>query len=663
MIFLQPFILYGLPLVLLPVLIHLLNRLRYRTQQWAAMRFLLSARKQSIRRSRLRQWLILLMRMLALLAIILFLARPMTGGWASLFSSGEPEIILLALDRSASMEARLPNGKTRREQALENFEKAAAARENARVVLVESVYRDPQPLAKAADLRDPFMERYVGPTDTSSDVPALLTSALDWLEENEVGSAEIWIASDCQASDWVPDGSEPRWERLSKRLAEVDEKFALRLLHHDADTKENLYLRCEKVTRRQNLLGCSMKLGRDKTTGGSLFLEVLMDDETSEVGCSFEGTLFRWEPEFQVDPDKREGWGKLRLPKDGNSGDNEAYFVYGSPQNAKAIVIAENPEVRRSLAKASVNLASGKSGQAEAKSLIELNPGDLDSFSLLFWQGPLPDESTAAVINDFIEKGGIAMFFPPENHDDGIFAKCSWEKKESSEKDSAPFKLSSWEKKDGPLANTEEGDLLPLAEIHVKQRRSLQGETRQLAFFADGPALLSRIAQGKGEILFLNTLPLEGWSDFYDGYTLVPMAQRLLKQGAGRFNPPASLPCGTPGLAPPGTNWTCVDAPKRKDPHSRAGIYRIDGRLVALNRPDSEDDSSVLELSQCKAMLGEKSLSSSGGSGNENSEVPAEIWRNFLFLTLAALVVEAILVIPSREDAASAITQKQGKKA
>ncbi|MGE4551367.1 MAG: BatA domain-containing protein, partial [Opitutales bacterium] len=195
MTFLQPFILYGLPLILLPILIHLLNRLRYRTQRWAAMRFLLSAQKQSIRRSRLRQLIVLLMRMLAVLAIVLFLARPMTGGWSSFFSSGEPEIILLALDRSASMETRLPNGQTRRERVLQSFAETAAVREGSTVVLVENVYRDPQALSATADLLNPDMKRYIGPTDTSSDIPALLTASLDWLEENEVGSAEIWIAS------------------------------------------------------------------------------------------------------------------------------------------------------------------------------------------------------------------------------------------------------------------------------------------------------------------------------------------------------------------------------------------------------------------------------------------------------------------------------------
>ena len=69
--FLQPFILWGLPLVLLPVLIHLLNRMRYRTVPWAAMMFVLAAMKHSTRQARLREWLILLMRALAVLALVL----------------------------------------------------------------------------------------------------------------------------------------------------------------------------------------------------------------------------------------------------------------------------------------------------------------------------------------------------------------------------------------------------------------------------------------------------------------------------------------------------------------------------------------------------------------------------------------------------------------
>ncbi|MDP7395340.1 MAG: BatA domain-containing protein [Lentisphaeria bacterium] len=77
---LQPeILLWGLPLALIPLVIHLLNRLRYRTVQWAAMGFLLHATRLSTRHARLRQFLILLFRILALLFLAAALARRPLG--------------------------------------------------------------------------------------------------------------------------------------------------------------------------------------------------------------------------------------------------------------------------------------------------------------------------------------------------------------------------------------------------------------------------------------------------------------------------------------------------------------------------------------------------------------------------------------------------------
>ncbi|MBT4902035.1 MAG: hypothetical protein HON54_09035, partial [Verrucomicrobia bacterium] len=64
MTFLQPLILWGLPLVLLPVIIHLINRMRHQPRQWAAMQFLLAATRSSTSHAKLRNLLILLMRVL-----------------------------------------------------------------------------------------------------------------------------------------------------------------------------------------------------------------------------------------------------------------------------------------------------------------------------------------------------------------------------------------------------------------------------------------------------------------------------------------------------------------------------------------------------------------------------------------------------------------------
>jgi hypothetical protein len=59
MSFLQPILLVGLPLALLPVIIHLINQHRHRTVRWAAMMFLLDAKKMTKGLARLRQILIL----------------------------------------------------------------------------------------------------------------------------------------------------------------------------------------------------------------------------------------------------------------------------------------------------------------------------------------------------------------------------------------------------------------------------------------------------------------------------------------------------------------------------------------------------------------------------------------------------------------------------
>ena len=65
MTFLQPWVLVALPLVALPLIIHLINQRRFQTVQWAAMMFLLSARALSRGYSRLRHWLIMALRMAA----------------------------------------------------------------------------------------------------------------------------------------------------------------------------------------------------------------------------------------------------------------------------------------------------------------------------------------------------------------------------------------------------------------------------------------------------------------------------------------------------------------------------------------------------------------------------------------------------------------------
>ena len=90
MSFLQPWLLVALPLVALPIIIHLINQRRFQTIHWAAMMFLLAANRMSRGYARLRQWLILLFRMLAIAGLVFAVSRPLASGWLGLAAGGRP---------------------------------------------------------------------------------------------------------------------------------------------------------------------------------------------------------------------------------------------------------------------------------------------------------------------------------------------------------------------------------------------------------------------------------------------------------------------------------------------------------------------------------------------------------------------------------------------
>src|SRR6476661_4844040 len=96
--------------VLLPILIHLLNKRKFRVVGWAAMEFLLDADKKNRRRIRLENLILLLLRCLAVFFIGLLLARPFvpTTITAGIIDAAQFGRIVL-LDDSLSMQARLGN--------------------------------------------------------------------------------------------------------------------------------------------------------------------------------------------------------------------------------------------------------------------------------------------------------------------------------------------------------------------------------------------------------------------------------------------------------------------------------------------------------------------------------------------------------------------------
>ena len=102
--FLNSFALAGLATIAIPLLIHLFTRQKTKIIYFSSLKFLKELQRQKIRRLKIRQWLLLALRMLLLLFLILAFARPtLRTSTASAVSSGSPITAVIILDNSLSM--------------------------------------------------------------------------------------------------------------------------------------------------------------------------------------------------------------------------------------------------------------------------------------------------------------------------------------------------------------------------------------------------------------------------------------------------------------------------------------------------------------------------------------------------------------------------------
>lgn len=99
----NPIAWWGLAALAVPIIIHLINRLRYKRIEWAAMEFLLKAMQKNKRKLLMEQLLLLLLRCLLIALVVLLIVRPLwfLGGTGSEAGSLHHHVILL--DDSFSM--------------------------------------------------------------------------------------------------------------------------------------------------------------------------------------------------------------------------------------------------------------------------------------------------------------------------------------------------------------------------------------------------------------------------------------------------------------------------------------------------------------------------------------------------------------------------------
>jgi hypothetical protein len=649
MSFLQPLLLAGLPLVALPILIHLINQRRYQTTRWAAMMFLLAANRMSRGYARLRQWLILLFRMLAIAGLIVAVSRPLASGWLGLAAGGRADTTIILLDRSPSMQQQgagtaASKLETGRQQLVHSLQTLGSSR----WVLIESAGN----AARELDAPDDLLELpCAGPSSAEADVPAMLQTARDYIRANRTGRTEVWICSDLRENDWHADSG--RWQTLRDSFLELPQGVRFHLLAYPQTAPGNVAVRVTDVRRRQTgqnaELLVSLRLSREGDAEDQATIPVQFDIEQarSETTVQMTGPQFRLQDyRIVVESQRKRGWGRVSIPADANPADNECYFVFDESPSRKTILVADEPQAVWPL-----ELAAAVSPDAAWENAAEVVPIDRlktvpwEQVSLVLWQSALPQGAAAQLIQAFVGRGGQVMFLPPRAPGTGALFGVRWQAWVES---GAGIPVETWRGDQDLLAHTLSGDALPVGELQIRRYCQLSGEFTTLAALRGGQPLLARVTTDQGGAYFwTTTLAAADSSLATSGVVFYVAVQRALAAGTAVLGNTRDLLAGRPpaGITEAWVPLAGGQALSTDYPYHQ-GVYAAGDRWLAVHRAEAEDQAPVLTDPRVAGLFQGLDFARVDDRAGSVKSLIQEIWRLFLAAMIVALMIEAGLCLP-----------------
>ncbi len=438
---------WGLALLSLPIIIHLINLLRHRRVQWAAMDFLLQSQKKNKRWIVFRQLLLLLLRIGSISAAIAMLARPvLQDRWSQLFGGSRTHHVVL-LDDSFSMNDRIDEG-TVFDKAKQAVLRLAQQAGQAGPEQELSLFR----FSSATDLglsdqgtviQQPIDHQLLaeldirltsgGPSQTAATASEILDEILDGGrlkpksdDENRI----VYIVSDFRSRQW----NEPT--ELKKRIRQLDQQgVQVNLVHCVQTARPNLAISALEMSAGPKAAGVSGFAEVTVTNYGSRTVRDVVV-ELTEDGVARPGTVIaRISPGQSVTQRFTVEFGSTgphsltaALPADAVESDNRRYLAV-DVISASPVLIVDGAADQRGAFFLSSALQPGGPVRLGVRPRVESPAalrtiGPLDRFASIWLVnvGRL-DEPEIAAIEQYVAAGGGVGIFLGEQSDAGFITR------------------------------------------------------------------------------------------------------------------------------------------------------------------------------------------------------------------------------------------------
>ncbi|MBI5464286.1 MAG: BatA domain-containing protein [Ignavibacteriales bacterium] len=214
MTFLNPIALFGLLAAGIPVLLHLLNLRKLKKIEFSTLTFLKELQKTQIRRVKLKQLLLLILRTFIIVLLVVGFSRPTLKGSLPIgLGERARTSAVIVIDDSFSMSARNEHGEYFRQAKDAALAIIDALKEGDEVVVVPMSSAHDQTAALTLSRNLPLVRAEVRDAQLSAitvSATASLGSALKLLESAHHPNKEVYVISDFQASLFASSASTDR---------------------------------------------------------------------------------------------------------------------------------------------------------------------------------------------------------------------------------------------------------------------------------------------------------------------------------------------------------------------------------------------------------------------------------------------------------------------
>ena len=509
MAFLNPLVLIGLIAAAVPLLVHFFNFRQPQRLDYSSLALLHALKKTTIQRMRIRQWLLLLLRTLAICMLVAAFARPVLTGTAGGQFMGRASLsMVIVLDNSLSM--------TQGDAGGPYLEQVRAS---ARTLLQQSQNADEVFIMSSSDpapVRADDVPRLEGAAVTTTGAEAI-SRAAQYLEQNAAHAHRMVLyMSDLQRST------------LADSLTlSVPDPVAVRVVPMRAADRPNVAITQATVLSRIVSPGEPVRIEATVINHGSVPIEdwavslYLEGERVAQSGVSLTpGVPTR--VVLSASP-QSQGWlaGYVEGEDDSFYQDNRQYLTFHVPQ-IREILIAGDAESRTAGLELALSLEDEKSPfRAQVINAKELLTTSLGRYEAVFLVGlSTLSSGQIAELARYVEQGGGLMLFPAEDlsASNALLAALgagSWVLRESAQTVThAEFDHALFE---GIFESTPPGRDRRIEPVEVYRSAAYvpgAAVEQSLIRLSGGEPFLQEIRYGLGRVLLLAVTPDHQWSDF-----------------------------------------------------------------------------------------------------------------------------------------------------